>query len=132
MANVLVVDDLNADLDALRIAAESVLESEGGQVETARSVEDAFKLIREHRFDVVVTDLQLTPDKRSEGLDVLRYARRANAQTQVIVVTNFPEPWNQAESMALGAFDYIDKAEGDLIENMGSAIGRALAAEVRL
>lgn len=129
MPNILVVDDAPTELDALRLGAQEAIDASGGIVQVARDVATAITLLEQNHFDVVVTDLQLTPEQHNEGWDVLQYARKINAATKVIVVTGFSQPEIQAKSVALGAFEYFDKREGDVIQHTQAAIDRALAAK---
>jgi DNA-binding NtrC family response regulator len=127
---ILIVDDQEADLDAMRLGAQEVIDSLGGTVDEARDAATAINLLTQHHFDVVVADLQLTPDKKKEGWDVLQYARKRNAGTKVIIVTGYPEPVVEVRSMTLGAFAYMDKFEGEsLIERTKKAINGALRSD---
>ncbi len=128
MPRILVVDDVLDDLNALRRGAQAAITALGGQVETAGDAESAIHLLKEKRFDVVVTDLQLTPDQNYEGWDVLRYARKVNAATKVIVVSAYSQNQVDVKSISLGALRYMDKIQGDLIEQTKSIVLDALTA----
>lgn len=127
------VDDQKEDRDAMRLGAEEVVESIGiGTVDEAQDAEDAIRLLGEHHYDVVVADLQLTPEKKKEGWDVLQYAKKRYTDTKVIIVTAYPEPPVEARSIALGAFAYMDKMQGDsFIECIRNAVSSALWPSVK-
>ena len=79
--HVLVVDD-DADVRGLLAA---VLESNGGtKVTEAASGAEAMASLGHEEFDVAVVDLQL-PDH--SGLEILRWARAAEVDTELIVLT---------------------------------------------
>lgn len=82
MARLLVVDD-ERDIRAL-YAAE--LEDEGYQVETAANGSEAAALLQEHKFDLIVLDIQM---KGESGLTLLQKIVREKAQTPVILCTAF-------------------------------------------
>ena len=128
MPRILIVDNRKEDRDAMRLGAQEVVDSVGaGMVDDAQDEATAISLLAKYHFDVVVADLQLTPDKKREGLHVLQHAKNCYADTKVIIVTAYPEPAVKARSMALGAFSYMDKMEGDnLIEGTRKAINSAL------
>jgi CheY-like chemotaxis protein len=130
---VLVVDDLLEDRGALQRGAQAAIDAlddrvKTGRVETADDLESAISRLTQQHFDVVVTDLQLTPEKGNEGWDVLQYARKINAETKVIIVTAYPTPEVEARSMALGAFSYVDKLKTDLVNQTMRAVLDALKA----
>lgn len=79
MPTILVVDDSADDLKAMEEGAQAAITSLGGRVETAGDAERAIRRLKEETFDVVVTDLQLTPENNYEGWDVLRCATESNA-----------------------------------------------------
>ncbi|HBO68847.1 MAG TPA: hypothetical protein DD658_01310, partial [Deltaproteobacteria bacterium] len=100
---ILVVDDEQSLRQFLKI----FLEKEGYEVDTASSLEEARKAIRENVYDLVMTDLRMAaPD---DGLRVLQSAIQKNPSTEVVVMTAFAEHKSAVEAMRLGAYDYVDK-----------------------
>jgi two-component system response regulator GlrR len=83
-ARVLVVDDE----PSVVLLCKFVLEDAGYQVESATEAEAASALIRSEPFDVFLIDLVM-PNRG--GLEVIRTAREAAAQTPVVVMTAEPE-----------------------------------------
>jgi two-component system response regulator HydG len=106
MANavhVLVVDD-DADVRGLLAA---VLESDAGATVTeAASGAEGMALLGREEFDVAVVDVQM-PDH--SGLDVLRWARAAEIDTELIVLTANADVETAVQAMRLGAYDFIPK-----------------------
>src|SRR4051794_15581995 len=77
---VLVVDDERS----LREGCATFLEAEGYSVSLAGNGEEALGLLRGARFDIILTDLYLTP---VTGMDVLKAALGAHSDTLVVVMT---------------------------------------------
>ena len=101
--HVLVVDD---DTDVRGLLA-AVLENDGtAKVTEAASGAEAMNILGREEFDVAVLDLQL-PDH--SGLEVLRWARAAEIDTELIVLTGHADVESAVEAMRLGAYDFITK-----------------------
>src|SRR5689334_696886 len=101
--HVLVVDD---DTDVRGLLA-AVLENDGtAKVTEAASGAEAMSILGRDEFDVAVVDVQL-PDH--SGLDVLRWARAAEIDTELIVLTGHADVETAVEAMRLGAYDFITK-----------------------
>jgi two-component system, NtrC family, response regulator AtoC len=101
--HVLVVDD-DADVRGLLAA---VLESDGGaKVTEAASGSEAMACLGREEFDVAVVDVRL-PDH--SGLEILRWARAAEVDTELIVLTGHADVETAVEAMRLGAYDFITK-----------------------
>jgi len=112
----LVVDDD----DDIRTFLASVLAKQSITVATAGSGADAMALLGREAFDVVLLDLRL-PD--ASGLDVLRWARDADVDTEFIVLTGHAEVEAAVEAMRLGAYDFIGKPcrNSELLQIVGKA-----------
>ena len=100
----LIVDDEEDERRNLRWAAKGVPNL---AVFEAVSSAEAIEAMRNSRFDVVVTDLEM--DRRDAGLHVLRAAIEHDPLTQVILVTAYGTTEISAKTMELGAFDYLDR-----------------------
>lgn len=114
---VLVVDDEGADTIAERLAHGLGPESSGdGEVLHARGVTEAFSMLAQETFDVIVVDM-IMPNpqpggKANEaGLLVLDWVQANNPTTQVLVLTAFGSHSNTLAAMQKGAFSYVDKNE---------------------
>lgn len=103
MVKILVVDDE----PTLRGQLEWAARGEGREVVAAKSGEEAIRLIQQHDFDVIVTDLKMETD--DAGLAVLKAVKEKDIYTQVIVVTAYGTPEISIETMRLGAFDYLER-----------------------
>ena len=101
-AKILVVDDREDKLLALH----AVLQELGAATFTARSGEEALKLVLEHDFAVVLLDVNMP------GLDGLETAalirqRRKSAHTPIIFITAYSDEMLTMQGYSLGAVDYI-------------------------
>jgi two-component system, NtrC family, response regulator AtoC len=100
---VLVVDD---DTDVRGLLA-AVLENDGtAKVIEAASGAEAMSILGREEIDVAVVDVQL-PDH--SGLEILRWARAAEIDTELIVLTGHADVETAVEAMRLGAYDFITK-----------------------
>jgi two-component system response regulator AtoC len=101
--HVLVVDD-DADVRGLLTA---VLASDAGaRVIQAASGAEGMALLGREEFDVAVVDIQL-PDH--SGLEILRWARAAEVDTEIVVLTGHADVETAVQAMRLGAYDFIAK-----------------------
>ncbi|MEE1946870.1 sigma-54 dependent transcriptional regulator [Pedobacter sp. KR3-3] len=85
---------------------EGFLIKSGFEVLLASNTKQAYKLIDQQDFDLLLVDYRL-PD--GTGLDVLKYAREKGIATPTIVMTSFNDVRTAVKSIQLGAFDYITK-----------------------
>lgn len=104
-ASILLVDDHAANLLALEV----VLQPLGQNLVTARSGEDALRLLLQEDFAVVLLDIRLG------GISGFEVAQRIRAQerskhTPIIFVTAFEsEDFSPTQAYTLGAVDYLVK-----------------------
>ena len=101
-ARLLVVDDEPSMLDMLTL----LFADEGYAVETARSAEEARRVLAQGGLDLVLCDIMM-PD--GNGLDLLREIKASNPDAPVIMMTAYTSTKSAIDAMKLGAFDYISK-----------------------
>jgi len=113
---VLVVDD-EPDVRGLLGA---VLARNRVTVTEAASGAEAMTRLGRAEFDVVVIDI-LLPDH--SGLDVLRWARGAEIDTEFVVLTGHADLETAVEAMRLGAYDFVTKPwkNAELLEVVAKA-----------
>jgi two-component system response regulator AtoC len=99
---ILVVDD-KANM---RQMLETAFVDAGFLVETAANGAEAVQKINTLPFDVVITDMNMPI---GSGLDVLRAAKAASADTGVIIVTAYGTIDTAVEAMRMGAYDFVTK-----------------------
>ena len=101
-STILVVED---DASFRRILEYQLTEA-GCKTAVAESGIKALELFSEHRYQVVLTDLNL-PDLN--GKEVLEQIKRQSPDTPVIILTAFGSIESAVEAMKLGAFHYLTK-----------------------
>ena len=94
------------DDPAVALTVTTLLEAEGYPVRQAPSSAEAFALLAQNNFPIVISDIYL--DERS-GLDILRRARSLNPRCAVILMTARGSLETVLEATQAGAFDYIAK-----------------------
>jgi two-component system response regulator AtoC len=101
--HVLIVDD-DAEVRSLLAA---VLAADGSAtVAEAESGAEGMALLGREEFDVAVVDIQL-PDH--SGIEILRWARGAEVDTELVVLTGHADVETAVQAMRLGAYDFIAK-----------------------
>ncbi|MDQ3997913.1 MAG: sigma-54 dependent transcriptional regulator [Gemmatimonadota bacterium] len=98
----LIVEDERSLRDGLTIT----LRTEGYAVTAASSGAQALEALKSSTFDIVLTDLHLTP---VSGIEVVRAALRARRDTIVVVITGNPSVTGSIEALRAGAWDYLPK-----------------------
>jgi two-component system, NarL family, invasion response regulator UvrY len=76
-------------------------------VAEARSAEEAYALFRQHRPDVVVTDLAMPG---ASGLEAIQRILRADAAARVLVFSMYGSPDFALAALRAGALGYITKS----------------------
>jgi putative two-component system response regulator len=83
------------------------LESQGFDVELARTARDAIRALGARRFDAVVSDVDF--DGQPEGHQVLQAARELQPCAIVLLLSDHPEVEDAVSAMKLGAYEYLQK-----------------------
>ncbi len=99
---VLVVDDD----DANRVTMERILSREGYAVRHAASGREAMEVFRTEPPDLILTDLKMPG---MSGIDLLRAARKVDADVEVVVMTAYGTVETAVEAMKEGAYDFVSK-----------------------
>ncbi|MFO0707363.1 MAG: sigma-54 dependent transcriptional regulator [Nitrospira sp.] len=99
---ILIVDDE----PLMRLSIVDALEAVGHDVTASATGTEGIEQVRNREFDLVITDLRLPG---ADGLSVLKAAREARAQTEVVVITAHGSVETAVGAMKFGAFDYITK-----------------------
>ncbi len=103
MIKILVVDDEKN----LRLVVQKELMRQGYQVEVATNGEEAWNLLEEQDFDVLLSDIDMP---RLDGMGLLRRLReKLQNPPEVIMLTGQATVENAIEAMKLGAYDYLTK-----------------------
>jgi two-component system, NtrC family, response regulator PilR len=99
---VLLVDDEPDILELLGMA----LGRMGLVVDKAANVQAALKKLKEHRYNLCLTDMRL-PD--GDGLQVVQYVTQNNLDIPCAVITAHGNMENAIAALKVGAFDYLAK-----------------------
>jgi two-component system, NtrC family, response regulator len=99
---ILVVDDE----ESIRRLIEKELSSMRRSVRTSDSARQAFEIVDQQQFDVIVLDIRL-PD--GDGIELLEKFKQTLPDVEVILITGYGNVDNAVEAMKLGAYDYITK-----------------------
>ncbi len=99
---ILVVDDEERQREIYR----DILEGEGYETETAPSGEVALSLLAQKRFDLVLTDLNLTG---MTGIQLLAEIQAADPSITVILITGYPSIQSAIEATKRGVYRYLEK-----------------------
>ena len=110
---------------ATRILVASVLKKDGYEVVSAENGVAGLALVREHKPDLVISDIQMPVLDGLAMLQILR-AEPALAATPVILLTSLQERAHMRIGMTSGADDYITKPfrPGELREATSAQINR--------
>ncbi len=117
-ARLLVVDDEATVTELLQ----EFLTTLGYEVEVAANGEAAVARIPVYRPDAVLSDLNMSG---LTGLDVMRFARQADDETMVILITGETTTAVAIDAIRQGAYDYIIKPFE--LDDVQSSVERALA-----
>ena len=82
------------------------LQNAGYSVDEATDGADARRKLNESRYTLVITDLKMP---RADGLEVLRSAKAADAETAVIVLTAYGTVDEAVQAMKEGAYEFLQK-----------------------
>jgi two-component system response regulator DesR len=129
MIRVLIAEDQGMVLGALAALLE--IENDIEVVAQARDGESALALAREHRPDVVLTDIEMP---RATGLELAAELRRLGHPARVIILTTFARPGYLRRALDAGAAGYLLKDSPS--EQLAAAIrkvhagGRAVDPEL--
>jgi two-component system response regulator HydG len=127
MTRVLFVDDDRAMCEAMS----SELEGHGLQVAWRCAADEAFELMSQDEFDVVITDLNM---RGMNGIDLCHRVAENRRDVPVIVVTAFGSLETAIATIRAGAFDFITKPfdiEDILVAVERAVRDRSLREEVR-
>lgn len=98
----LVVDDE----DLLRTSLVKLLTLRGYYVLSAPDGNEALRLIKENRFQLIITDLKMPG---MDGMELIQEVQKLSPDTKVVVITAHGE-WNTyLEAMGKGVFEYLNK-----------------------
>lgn len=116
---------LIAEDDAsIRMGLTDTLESEGYEVRTASDGEEAVRIFRSDRADLLLLDVMMP---KKSGYDVCREIRSRDKTVPVLMLTAKGEEIDKVLGLELGADDYITKPFGmrELLARISAALRRS-------
>ncbi len=102
MHKALIIDDDSI----IREMLETFLKKEGLEVISASDGKTALEILKNDKFDIILTDLVMPI---MDGIELLKEAAPLKINTPFIVMTAFGTIETAVEAMRYGAFDYITK-----------------------
>ncbi|MCG6972870.1 MAG: sigma-54 dependent transcriptional regulator [Desulfobacterales bacterium] len=99
---ILIVDD---EL-IMRESLSGWLKRDGHVVVSAASGEDAMRMLKNSRFDILLVDIKM---EGMSGLDVLRLVKESDPDVAVVMITAYGSISTAVEAMKKGAYDYLLK-----------------------
>lgn len=98
----LVVDDEENVVEILK----DLFEENPYDVDTVTTGESALDALASHRYDLLLTDINLPG---VNGLEVVKAAKEADPEMVVIVITGYASTGTAIDALRQGAYDYITK-----------------------
>jgi DNA-binding NtrC family response regulator len=102
--SVLIVEDEQCIRDVLV----ELFETDGVEVRSAGTLDEAKHVLARTLFDLIVTDIRLG-GRRDGGLQVMAAAGVLSPEATVIALTAFPDDDNRQASLRLGATHFLEK-----------------------
>ncbi len=102
MPKILIVDDEARIL----LLLQSLLKANGYDVVTAKDGNSALEAVKGDTFDLVITDLRMSP---MDGLELFKEIKTLQPDLPVILLTAYASVETAIEALKNGAFDYLSK-----------------------
>ena len=99
---VLVVDDERSNVESL----EKIFLKESMRVLVANDAKHALEQVRNHRVQVVLTDLMMPG---TTGLELLRAIKQVQPEVEVVLMTAYGSVEAAVSAMREGAYDFVEK-----------------------
>lgn len=118
MPSILIVDDD----ESIRRTLSRILESEGYETSTAGDGDEAIAVLKERKFDVMVSDIRMP---HIDGMHLASAAHRRDPHMAVVMLTGYATMETAMESLKYDVFDYLLKPPRS--EDLLACISRAAA-----
>jgi NADH-quinone oxidoreductase subunit E/NADP-reducing hydrogenase subunit HndA len=100
--NILIVDDEPVVIKS----CESILRSEGYNIDSALNGKDAIGILQKTDYHLVITDLKMP---EVDGIDLIKWLRESKPETGIVVITGYPSQDTIKDALNLGIIDYLPK-----------------------
>ncbi len=101
-ARILVIDDDRSHREGMVL----LLQAHGYNVDEAEAAMPAMEMIRQHNYDLIITDFKM---QEVDGMELLKMINDFDPLLKVIMVTGFSSIEHAVEAVHLGAVDYVPK-----------------------
>ena len=120
MARILVVDDVQEAVDAIR----KILEKRGHEILGYTDEVAAIGRVTNHPVDLAILDIKL---KKMDGVEVLGRLKEIQPDIKTIMLTGYPTHASVEEAMRLGAHAYCMKPidRGELEKKVDEVLSQA-------
>jgi two-component system response regulator HydG len=112
------------DEDSIRATLPLILQGHGFDVKSAASVPEALHKIQSHKFDILLSDLNIGQPR--DGYAVVRAMRQANPRSVAIILTGYPDLDSAVEGIRHEVDDYFVKPAD--VDSLVAAMEGKLAA----
>lgn len=99
---ILVIDDHPEHAEILK----TMITAKGREIQTCTKGREAVELIHKEKFDLVFTDIVM-PD--IDGVQIMKEIKKESPETEVVPVTAFGDWGIYAETLKLGAKEFVNK-----------------------
>ena len=129
--NILIVDDEKNQRDILELILSGECDEKGQplyQIKSASSGQEAMRLFKLNRFDLVLTDLKM---HGMDGIELLNELSQMDSSIPVILMTAHGSIDTVKEALRGGAFDYLEKPVGrtELHDTIARAVAKMRAVD---
>ena len=100
-SSVLIVDDEFGVRESLKMLLEPYYE-----IHTAASGEEALKVFKERKIDLITLDLNMP---KLSGMETLREIRKIDGEVPVVIITGYGTQKDEEEALQYGVTDFISK-----------------------
>ena len=102
LLSLLVIDDE----EIIRVLLTEILTEDGYQVTTAKDGIEGVELLKQNRYDLIISDMVMPG---MTGIEVLQEAFKVDPEYAVVMITGYPSVETAIKLVNLGASDYITK-----------------------
>lgn len=97
------------DDESLRTAMADFFLGRGYWVQCAAEAEEAIAMVKHHRYDAVIVDLELNSIEGLDGFSVLKASRQSSPRTKVVVYSGHSSPMIMEAALRHGGTKFIPK-----------------------
>lgn len=105
MPRLLVVDDE----ESICFSMSEYFSLHGYDVDTAREIEEAERLVENTNYQVIIQDLRLGTTRNPDGLNIIKLAHERYPETRIIVLTAYGSAEMEDEARRCGADAFLRK-----------------------